>query len=112
MKFLCLCEGGNVRSGQLAFWLKAAGQDAIAAGVLWNEPETIAMLAAWADVITVAEARLSEKVPESQRHKITLDFEVGPDVWGVHLIGDLRERYVPIIKEKGFYGPKVRLRYD
>ena len=108
MKILCLCEGGNVRSGQLSWWLKAAGHDALAAGVSWNTPETIAMLSAWAEIITVGEEHLAERVPEEHRHKITLDFVVGPDVWGVPVIPQLQDKYVPAIKDKGWYGPDIR----
>ena len=111
MRILCLCEGGNVRSGQLAFWLKAAGHDAVAAGLLWNSAETIALLSEWSEVITVAEERLAEKVPSDHRSKVTLDFVVGPDVWGVPIVGELAEKYTPIIKEKGWYGPDVRWAY-
>lgn len=101
MKILCVCEGGNVRSGQLAFFLKNIGHDAIAVGVVWNSPETVAYLAEWADLITVAEERLVEKLPEEQRSKVTLDFVVGPDRWGVPVIKELFDGYNEAARRHG-----------
>lgn len=94
MRILCLCEGGNVRSGHLATLLKDWGHDALQAGVGWNTAETVVALArTWAEKITVAEEWMADLLPEDVRSKVTLEFCVGPDRWGMGFIPELREIY-------------------
>ena len=82
MRYLCLCQGGNVRSSTLAYLLKERGHDALAAGIEWNSAETVAHLSEWAETIYVADTWMAEAVPVAHRGKVQFDFVVGPDVWG------------------------------
>jgi hypothetical protein len=101
MKFLCMCEGGNNRSGALAYILKCAhGVEAIQIGWRWNSAETIAMLAGWADFIILMHAWPPEitKIPTSYASKVRV-LEVGNDVWGANTHPDLISLLVPIVEE-------------
>ena len=60
---------------------KRRGHDALQAGVDLNTPETIAMLASWADVILVAETAMSGRVPAEFAVKC-VDSGLGADRWG------------------------------
>lgn len=96
MKYLCVCEGGNVRSVTLAYILKdERGLEALAMGWKPNSDETKQMLYEWADTIIVMQAAFEDKIPQEYRGKVIV-CDVGPDRWGRSLdpgLGDLiRER--------------------
>lgn len=87
MKFLCICQGGRVRSGAMAWALKDVGQDSLAAGWEATSKETLKMLCDWADGIVVMQqefiARLQAKLGnENFDLRKVLIVEVGPDVFG------------------------------
>lgn len=92
MRWLCVCEGGNVRSVALAMALKDAGQDAIACGWRHAGPDTLRTLSGWADIVVVMQAVFAQKMEDVKgfdpRKLIILD--VGPDVYGTPMHGGLR----------------------
>ncbi len=101
MKILCLCRGGNVRSTSLAWILKYQfNHDAIACGIERNSPETIEMLAGWAERIFFVEPVLEENIPEKYREKATL-VDTGPDIWGLAGHEDLMEHIWKVLSEAG-----------
>lgn len=80
MKFLCVCEGGTIRSVSLAWVLRYDHhQDAIAASWLKNSQETLDMLAQWADKIVVMQPHFSSKFTGFREKILVVD--VGPDIW-------------------------------
>ena len=85
MKLLILCSEGNNRSVTFAHLLKYWGNDCIAAGVNTNSPETLQMLAKWADKIIFTEK--GQEIPyavlwqnKDYSDKSVL-FDVGPDTY-------------------------------
>lgn len=107
MRYLCLCEGGNVRSGHLATLLKDWGHDALQAGVGWNAAETVVSLGrTWAEVITVAEPWMKDLLPPDLQEKVTLEFCVGPDRWGYGFNPELTADYIERIKRLVPRGPR------
>ena len=100
MKFLCVCEGGNVRSVALASILKMHGQqDAIAASARWNSVDTLTMLWQWADHVIVMAAEIFALLPPelSRQTKVSL-VDVGPDVYGAAFHPALQGMLVPIVQ--------------
>jgi predicted protein tyrosine phosphatase len=90
-KFLCVCEGGNVRSVALAFVLKEFhNRDAIACGWRFAENDTLEILCKWADAIVVMQPHFKDKLPEAYREK-ALVVDVGPDRFGSPFHPDLYE---------------------
>jgi hypothetical protein len=88
-KFLCLCNGGVVRSVTLAAMLKYwFHEDALAASLDRNMEETLIKLYEWADKIVVAEGWMGEKVPSIFYHKVRL-VPIGLDRWGMSNHPDL-----------------------
>ncbi len=79
--FLCMCEGGNVRSVGLAFQLKEHGQQALACGWRFTNPKTLNMLCGWADYIVVMQAEMAKYIPEAWKNKVRI-VDVGPDNYG------------------------------
>lgn len=80
-KVLALCNGGNVRSVSLAYFLKETFRyDALAAGLKANSPETIDYLCEWADRIVVFQQKMLDKIPEKYKEKTRL-LETGKDIW-------------------------------
>ena len=53
-------------------------QDALACGMEKNSPDTIKMLAEWADFIVVMEGWIADGIPPSERYKVR-HCDVGPD---------------------------------
>jgi hypothetical protein len=105
-----MCEGGNVRSGHLSTLLKDWGHDAIQVGWRWNTPETVVSLArSWAELITVAEPGMKDLLPPDVHEKVTLDFCVGPDRWGMALHPELWNDYIERIKRLIPPGPRQLL---
>lgn len=76
---LCLCEHGNNRSVTMAWLLKYVSNfETLTAGLLYHTQETLEMLYQWADVITIPEERLIEKIPEHHRGKVK-SYPIGED---------------------------------
>lgn len=70
----------------------------IAAGLDGNDPDTLEMLFAWADVIlVVGEKYLADKVPSQWRMKMH-HLDVGSDKWGWHQHGRLMAKLRPEIE--------------
>ncbi len=89
MKFLCICDGGNVRSQAMAVVLKEVHrQEAICIGRLRVSKETMAMLTNWADVIVVMQPHMETSVPMEFKNKIRC-VDVGEDTYGIHVHPDL-----------------------
>jgi predicted protein tyrosine phosphatase len=90
-KCLCVCAGGRVRSVAMRFILTDKyGCDALACGIEKNSPQTIAMLAEWAEVIFAMEPRFVAAIPRGHAHKIRV-VDVGEDRWGTDRDPELRE---------------------
>ncbi len=51
MRFLCICEGGNVRSVALAQLIKEEGHEAIAIGMKYHLYNSLNFLSTWADSV-------------------------------------------------------------
>lgn len=81
-KFLCVCEGGTVRSGAIAWSLRYNfGQGRVLQASHAKTPqEDLDLLGAWADYIIVMEPKFSEKFVSKFKEKIRI-LDVGPDVW-------------------------------
>lgn len=93
MKFLCICDGGNVRSHALAYVLHDRfGHEAIPVGRLRVSAETMEMMCEWADVIVVMQPYMEESVPklEERRHKLRC-VDVGIDRFGIYIHPELLE---------------------
>lgn len=89
MNYLCVCEGGNVRSVTLAYILKQErGLNALACSWRFNDAETLSMLYEWANKIIVMQANMKDKIPEEYQSKTEV-CDVGPDRWGRSLDSDL-----------------------
>jgi predicted protein tyrosine phosphatase len=84
-KFLCVCEGGNVRSRALAYILHdLRGQEAISIGWRWASEETMSMLCDWADVIVIMQPSMSEKIHQRFWSKLKC-IDVGQDNYGINI---------------------------
>lgn len=81
MKFLCICEGGTVRSGALAWSLRYNFNQTRVFQASWlkSPQEDLDMMGAWADYIIVLEARFADKFQKFKWKIRVLD--VGPDIW-------------------------------
>ena len=90
MKFLCVCQGGNVRSSALAFILKwKHKQDAIPVGCEQNSREVRDILGDWADyIILMQDWDKSLIVPQRCYNKVRV-VDVGPDRYGYNMHPDL-----------------------
>lgn len=88
MKILTVCSQGNKRSVFTRFVLNHH-HDVIALGVDVNTPETIRLLAGWADKILVAEPIMKKKIPVRFQSKVDDNFTIGADVFPVSIGGRL-----------------------
>lgn len=109
-KFLCVCNGGVVRSVTLAAMLKYWWNlDAMAASIDKNVGDTMTMLCNWADVIVVMDGWMlgwfqeqygNTSFSEQVMSKLKL-VPVGPDKWGMSnhddLIAELMRHDLPEI---------------
>jgi hypothetical protein len=104
MKVLCLCGYGNVRSSCLARQLKDwYNQDALAAGIVANSPETLRMLVSWADVILLAcELKIQDYIWDCPLGKVR-DFNPGPDKWQTPSNQDLVSLMTEKIEQSGLF---------
>jgi predicted protein tyrosine phosphatase len=90
-RFLCVCEGGNVRSVGLAYVLKNGyGQDAVACGWRFNSRETLTLLCEWADYVVVMEQKFASKIDARFQAKLRV-VDVGPDRFGSPFAPELQE---------------------
>jgi len=90
VKVLSVCQAGTVRSGALTVAAKAAGHDALQAGVAFNPPSTLKMLTDWADVVLLAEPWIAAHLPPEAAPKLR-DAGLGPDRWHNPLHPELME---------------------
>jgi hypothetical protein len=105
MKYLVVCDGGNVRSVAVAFILKYHyNQEAIAAGRLHLSPATMHMLAEWADRIILMQPQMQSSIPTMFADKITVT-DVGEDRWGVYVHPELLQLAQGIAF--GLVGPNI-----
>lgn len=89
MRYLCVCDGGNVRSHALAFHLKwHKKREAIAVGRIHVSKETMHMLSDWADRIVLMQPHMAESIPKEFHSKIVV-VDVGEDHWGVSIHPEL-----------------------
>jgi predicted protein tyrosine phosphatase len=89
MKFLCICDGGNVRSAALAFVLHdELLHEAIPVGRLRVSPATMRMLCEWADIIVIMQPHMEECVPKEFKPKLRC-VDVGADRYGVFVHPEL-----------------------
>jgi predicted protein tyrosine phosphatase len=89
MKFLCVCDGGNVRSVALAYVLHdRLGHEAIAVGRQRVSPQTLRTFCAWADRVVVLQPHMEESIPEEFRPKVWC-VDVGPDRFGLSIHPEL-----------------------
>jgi|ERR1043166_4586532 predicted protein tyrosine phosphatase len=88
-KFLCVCEGGNVRSHALAYVLHDVhGQEAICVGWRRIGGETLDYLCKWADYIVLMQAAFRERILKVHEGKIRI-LDVGPDRFGMWIHPEL-----------------------
>ena len=72
-RFLCICQGGNVRSVALSTRLKQYHRrQAIAIGFERVTPETLTLLCQWATHIVVMMPDYATVVPDAFRAKVTV----------------------------------------
>jgi predicted protein tyrosine phosphatase len=109
MKILTVCQGGAVRSvsmKHLLYYLRGADapgggfHDAIPCGVESNTPETIAMLADWADRIVVMQPAFAEHPSIKQHSAKVLCYDVGPDHFGYAFHPALQESIIDILRAR------------
>lgn len=99
-KWLCICEGGNNRSGAMSLQLKMQGQDSIQAGWKYNTKETLQMLADWADYVIIMQPVMKDElankgvdIPEEKLRCV----DVGLDTYGYNTHMGLNERLKQIV---------------
>lgn len=100
LKFLCVCEGGTVRSVAMSYMLKYSfGQDALACSWAKNSTETMKILCEWSDRIIPMQAKFALYIPEEHKHKIKI-CDVGTDRWSnplnqelVNLAGEFVQKW-------------------
>ena len=89
VKFLCVCDGGNVRSVALAFVLhEQMNHEAIPVGRLRVSKDTMSMLCTWADVVVILQPHMDESIPKKFKNKL-LCVDVGPDRYGIWIHPEL-----------------------
>lgn len=88
-KFLCVCDGGNVRSHAMAFILKHEhSHEAIAVGRLTASRETLGMLCEWADEIILMQPCMEASIENRFKEKLRC-VDVGPDRYGIYIHPEL-----------------------
>lgn len=89
MKYLCVCDGGNVRSHALAYVLHdLQGHEAIPVGRMRVSAETMAMMCAWAERIVLMQPHVMESIPAEYHAKVIVT-DVGVDRFGIHIHPEL-----------------------
>lgn len=88
-KFLCVCDGGNVRSAALAYVLHdILGQEALAVGRQRVSASTLALLCRWADLIVIMQPHMQESIPVEFESKLRC-VDVGVDRYGIWIHPEL-----------------------
>jgi predicted protein tyrosine phosphatase len=104
-RWLCVCQGGLVRSAALAWVLKVEhGQDAIPAGWQWNSKGTLDSLCEWADYVVVMQPHFAKKLDQRFRPKVRA-VDVGADTFGHPQHADLQKFLRGVVAgwaERGF----------
>lgn len=98
-KILAMCEGGNNRSGGLAYILKTCYHvEAMQIGWHFNSVETIHMMSRWADYIVVMQPWAPDitNIPEDCWHKMRC-IDVGPDIFHSNTNLELLHRLSQIV---------------
>jgi hypothetical protein len=95
MKILCVCTGGNARSGTLANILRRLGHDALNASARDNSLETLRALCAWADRIFSLSDEAQRQVVRADANAIQLN--VGEDLWGQTMAPPLVARCLEVL---------------
>jgi hypothetical protein len=100
-KFLCICQGGTVRSSALAWLLKYnGGQDALAASAEKNSAATLRLLWKWADYVVFMSPEILQYMPpavlKGKRYAIV---DVGADRYGSPFHPELMGQLAPVVAE-------------
>lgn len=101
LRFLFVCDAGNVRSHALAVAMKRRGHEAIAVGRKNLSAYTMATFCEWATHVVIVQPHMVESIPEGFSSKVTC-VDIGPDRWGTHMDPDLypiAERHVDTLLE-------------
>jgi len=100
MKFLCVCQGGNVRSFTLSTLLKLKyNQEAIAVGWQYMDKAAFRALSKWADYIIFMQPwEPGQWIPKEYQNKVRV-LDIGEDRWGVSLNIDLVNILDPVIRQ-------------
>jgi hypothetical protein len=77
MRLLIVCDEGLNRSGTIRGQLQYWGHDCLTIGLNRNSPETIALLAAWADLIILTAQDQTARLTATDTP--TQLWDVGPD---------------------------------
>lgn len=89
MKFLCVCDGGNVRSQAMAYVLHDLhGHEAIPVGRLRVSKETMNMMCEWSDVIVIMQSHMTSSIDEKFHDKLKC-VDVGEDRFGIYVHPEL-----------------------
>ena len=76
MRILCICDGGNSRSGTMANILRRLGHDALSVSAEKNSRATLSALCDWAERVYALSDEAKRVVPSAIR------INVGEDHWG------------------------------
>lgn len=88
-KYLCVCDGGNVRSHALAYILHdLLGHEAIAVGRIRISSITMDLMCIWADTIVIMQPHMQESIDEKYHNKLKC-VDVGTDRYGIWIHPDL-----------------------
>ena len=105
MKILIACDQGNNRSVTIAGLIKYWGHDVLTCGTATNSPETVSMLAEWADRIITTEAGQFNSFPQWFEAKHQL-WDLGPDTYPRPYNPDLLKKAKAVIDQhKAEYKP-------
>ena len=82
MKFLCVCQDGNVRSVAMAYQLhNKHGHEAVPVGWKRLSKASLDLFCEWADRIVIMQAEYADKIGDAFKSKILIA-EVGRDRYG------------------------------
>lgn len=91
MKYLCVCDGGNVRSQAMAYVLHdIMGHEAIPVGRIRISKKTMNYFCRWADKIIIMQPHMEESIDKKFKEKL-LCVDVGVDRFGVYVHPELLE---------------------
>ncbi len=97
LKWMCVCQGGNVRSGALKNILNYNfGQDALSVSAEKNSAETLAMLYDWADRVVWLTPDVKQWWPSRLSLSKVALVDVGPDRFGSPLHPELCGMLLPV----------------